>query len=254
MPPEAENEHPGGQPSPSPDLPAPYQDPFAALGNDLRAVVATLRLRLQELWRRNRQGDLSVPGFWPQDLAPLFWPLLLALGLAALAALPMGLGRLLPERAQPVPEQPEKLLTTPLPQARPTAEPEPIPPAEPSAELAAEIQAKPVLLPEPEPQPESEPPPLALDPLLALLNEDDPRHLIASAHPEPGAGLLQLQIGEAFAQLPQGERRTEAEHWLERSQALGYERLELVDGAGRLVGRQALVGSGMILLEPNPSR
>lgn len=248
MPPEAQNERAGGE------LPAPYQDPFSALGQDLRAVLATLRLRLQELWRRNRQGDLSVPGFWPQDLAPLFWPLLLAVGLAVLVAVPIGLGRMLPERSQPAAEQPQKLLTTPLPQARPAAEPEPIPPAESAAELLAEPQAKPAPLPEPERQVEPEPPPLELDPLLALLSNDDPRHLIVSAHPEPAAGLLQLQIGEAFGLLPAADQRSEAERWLERSQALGYGRLELLDGSGRLLGRQAVVGSGMILLEPNPPR
>lgn len=253
-PPQAQSDRAGGLPEPSSELPAPYQDPFAALGHDLQAVLATLRLRVQELWRRNRQGDLSVPGFWPQDLAPLFWPLLLALGLAALVALPIGLGRMLPERSESAPEQPQKLLTTPLPQARPTAEPEPIPAAEAPAELAAEPLAKPVPLPEPELQPEPEPAPLELDPLLALLHNDDPRHLIVSAHPEPAAGLLQLQIGEAFGLLPPADQRAEAERWLERCQNLGYGRLELVDGSGRLLGRQALVGSGMILLEPNPPR
>ena len=42
-------------------------------------MAADLRLRGQELWRRNREGELSVPGFWPRDLAPSFWPLLLVL-------------------------------------------------------------------------------------------------------------------------------------------------------------------------------
>ena len=58
-------------------LPAPYQSPWETLRQDLRAAAADLRLRVQELWRRNREGDLSTPGFWPQDLAPLFWPVLL---------------------------------------------------------------------------------------------------------------------------------------------------------------------------------
>ena len=42
-------------------------------------MAADVRLRGQELWRRNREGELSVPGFWPRDLAPSFWPLLLVL-------------------------------------------------------------------------------------------------------------------------------------------------------------------------------
>jgi hypothetical protein len=40
-------------------------------------------LRSRELWRRNRQGSLWSPSWWPSDLAPLFWPAL-ALFLAAL--------------------------------------------------------------------------------------------------------------------------------------------------------------------------
>ena len=66
-------------------LPAPYQSPWEALREDIPAAVADLRLRLQELWRRNREGDLSTPGFWPTDLAPLFWPVLLALTLIVVA-------------------------------------------------------------------------------------------------------------------------------------------------------------------------
>ena len=44
-------------------------------------------LKLRELVRRNREGDLSVPGFWPHSLAAFFWPLLLALGLAVVGGL-----------------------------------------------------------------------------------------------------------------------------------------------------------------------
>ena len=67
-----------------PNLPAPYVSPWKELARNLRALWADLKLRIQELWRRNREGDLSVPGFWPTDLAPLFWPVLLALFLALL--------------------------------------------------------------------------------------------------------------------------------------------------------------------------
>lgn len=86
---------------PGAPLPAPYQDPFSRLAEDLRAVVASLRLRLREFWRRNRQGDLARPGFWPRDLAPLYWPLLLSCGLLLLVLVPWQLARLLPQRPAP---------------------------------------------------------------------------------------------------------------------------------------------------------
>ena len=246
------------------DLPAPYEDPLRALGRDLRALVASLRLRLRELWRRNRQGDLSVPGFWPNDLAPLFWPLLLALGLALLLALPRTLGRMLPaQRQAPAAAVPQRLVTAPLPGARTTAALEPRPEAAlpgPGA-LAGDVSAEPAAGPAaaaPDPGPEGFPEaaapaqaqPLEIDPLLALLAEDDPRHLIGSAHPDPAADRLVLRLAPAFALLGGSERVAEANRWLARSQALGYGQLELVDGAGRLLGRHALVGSGMILLAP----
>ena len=56
------------------------------LARDLPAVGSASLLRLRELWRRNREGDLSVPAFWPQA------PRLLVLAAVA------GLGS---ERAEP---------------------------------------------------------------------------------------------------------------------------------------------------------
>ena len=106
-------------------LPAPYQSPWEALRQDLPAAAADLRLRLQTLWRRNREGDLSTPGFWPQDLAPLFWPVVL---LVLLLVLSLGViqlrGALNATEDDSVPVV-ERIRTTPLPEARPlTAEPE----------------------------------------------------------------------------------------------------------------------------------
>ena len=221
---------------PGGELPAPYQDPYAALGHDLRAVVATLRLRAMELWRRNRQGDLSVPGFWPQDLAPLFWPALLVLALAVLIALPMGVARLLPK-----PGPKDEIEQSEI-------EPAEIEPAEIEVLVAPELPAPP---PEPAPSPKPEPPALALDPLIQLLSAQDPRHLIVMARPQPASGVLELELSSGFIQLPAVERQAEAEAWLERSLGLGYDTLRLVDAAGLPLGRQALVGSGMILLDPS---
>ena len=73
------------------DLPAPYVSPWRLLRQDLVALLASLRLKLQELWRRNAYGDLPRPVFWPDRLAVAFWPLLVALMLALLLA-GIGLG------------------------------------------------------------------------------------------------------------------------------------------------------------------
>jgi len=98
-----------------------------------------------------------------------------------------------------------------------------------------------------------EPPPrLELDPLLALLAEQDPQHLIASAHPKPAEGLLVLTMKPTYTDLAAASRGRWAERWQERALELGYERLELVNGRQRLLARAALVGSGMILLDPGP--
>jgi hypothetical protein len=223
---------------PSSDLPEPYASPWAQLGVALRAVLASLRLKLRELWRRNAEGDLSVPGFWPQGLAALFWPLMLAF----LLTLPLLVWRLLPHRA-PVPAATGAPLTAPAPPVPTTPGVAPVPLPEPATATA------PAATP---PSPPAPPPPLELDPLLALLADDDPDHLIASAHPEPAEARLVLTMKPAYGLQGEAARRRWAERWQGRALALGYGRLELVDGNGQLLARAALVGSGMILLDPGP--
>lgn len=240
-------------PPPS-DLPAPYASPWGRLAQAVLAVLASLRLKLRELWRRNGEGDLSVPGFWPQGLAPLFWPLLLAALLALLLALAGQARRGLSHRGAlpaggaaapvvaPAPTAPAAPVSAPTASA-----PAPVaPPAGPTAAPMPGTATAPATEPEP-------PPALELDPLLALLAEDDPEHLIASAHPEPAEGRLVLTMAPAYAGLPPASRGRWAERWQERARGLGYERLELVDGQRRLLARGALVGSGMILLDPGTS-
>lgn len=223
-----------GTPGPSRDLPAPYESPWGLLQRDLVAVIASLRLRAQELWRRNRQGDLVVPGGWPRDLAPLFWPLLLALALAGAVALPV-----LVVRDGP-PSQPA------APASEPASPPSPVPvPAPPPA-------PPPAPAPAPAPTPAPPLPELQLDPLLALLAHDDPDQLIRSAHPNPALARLDLELRPRFAALPAARQRQLAEQWLARSEALGYEQLQLLDGSGQLLGRRARVGSGMILFPAIP--
>lgn len=232
-------------PPPS-DLPAPYANPWGRLAQALRAVLASLRLKLRELWRRNGEGDLSVPGFWPQGLAPLFWPLVLAALLALLLALAGQLWRGLTHRATPAGGAAASLVA-PAPSTSASAPAAPVPVAPPTLPTAA-----PTPIPAAVAEPES-PPALELDPLLTLLAEDDPDHLISSAHPEPAESRLVLTMAPTYAGLATASRGRWAERWQQRARELGYERLELVDGQGRLLARGALVGSGMILLDPGTS-
>ena len=62
-----------------------------------------------------------------------------------------------------------------------------------------------------------------------------------------------LTMAPTYAGLATASRGRWAERWQQRARGLGYERLELVDGQGRLLARGALVGSGMILLDPGLS-
>jgi hypothetical protein len=102
-------------------------------------------------------------------------------------------------------------------------------------------------------QPAEPPQPLLqLDPLVALLANDDPDHLIRSVHPDPAQARLDLELQPDFVTLPESRQRQLAQQWLERSEALGYEQLQLLGGGGELLGRRARVGSGMILFTANP--
>lgn len=105
------------------DLPAAYRSPFRALGDDLRAVLATIRLGGQQLWRRNRQGDLPLPSFWPSRLGALFWPLLLAMALVCLTVLPIGWRRLGPHRAASPPSRPTASQPATHPASQPVSQP-----------------------------------------------------------------------------------------------------------------------------------
>jgi hypothetical protein len=237
---------PGRQDPPAP-YPAPYEEPWGRLAVDLRAVLASTGLKLRELSRRNREGVLSVPGFWPTSLASLFWPLLLVLGMAAVLAIVLGLARGLaaPSVTPPSP--------VPVPATRTVAPPvapsprEPLQPmAGPPGQSPAPLPASPVVPPA---EPESEPL-LQLDPLLTLLAEDDPEGCIASVRPDPQQGRLDLEMAAPFLALSPARRQQQADAWLQRSLELGYGRLRLLDANGAPLGQAARVGSGMVLLEP----
>jgi hypothetical protein len=200
-------------------------------------VLADSRLRLREALRRNGEGSLWRPRWWPTDLAPLFWPLLLALALALLVALGLGLARLKPAPAS---------APAPLPVAQPAAESAPEPAPAPIPEAA------PVPAAEPEAMAEAEPPPLPPDPLVLLLQRPGADGLIRGADGQLEASTLVLQLAPAFPALAPKEQLRRAELWQQWGRDLGYDHLELRDSRAGLLGRDALVGDGMILFNADP--
>ena len=227
------------------NLPAPYESPWRQLGRAAAAVLASLRLDLRSLWRRNREGELTRPAWWPRDLAPLFWPLVLAAALALLVAVGMGLIQLLqrpPATPAPVVERPADV------------GPADVGPAANLPPLLQDMQPKD---PPQDERPQAAPPtPLdlqpapALDPLLAAFAQGDGQALIAAATAQPELGQLQLQLSPAYEALGARQQRRWAETWLQQSLELGFEQLVLLGGDGQTVGYRARVGSGMILLDP----
>ena len=218
-------------------LPVPWSSPWKQLredlARDLPAVGSASLLRLRELWRRNREGDLSVPAFWPQALSAWFWPLLLVLAISVLS-LPLLLGRATKPAPAVVVEQP-----LPVEQHEEQMKHAPNWPPQP--------EPSPVVEPAVEPLPLPAEPLVSLDPLLALLDEGSTADLIASIHPLPDQGVLELTPSDGFASLSTSARQQQADHWLELSRSIGYDNLQLVDATGKLVGRSAQVGEGMIL-------
>jgi hypothetical protein len=260
---------------PGAPLPAPYQDPFLRLAEDLRAVVASLRLRLRELWRRNRQGDLARPGFWPRDLAPLYWPLLLSCGLLLIILLPWQFARLLPKRPAPTTslispnaDAIPRDATAPGSMTNNSYPPDSLPsnslPADSlSTNSAAAAEGAPGVADTEElvspgataEEADGTGAELGADgaemALLEAFAQQDPGQLIVVAQADPETAMVRLQLAEGYSGLSQRRRQAQAERWWQRSLELGYEQLQLRDGLGRLVARQARVGSGMILFDAN---
>ena len=258
------------------DLPAPYNSPWKALGQDLRAVSADLRLRSQELWRRNREGDLSVPAFWPEPFAALFWPVLLGFSLEVLILGGIQLRQALQGQSPPSPPEVERVRTTPFPEARAL-------PITTSVESdlnnqgVAEAPTDPnITLPkEPEQLMQAEAPPglnnleleppsvkteaelLRFDPLLELLAEEGSTDsgqgsaLIVAAQPQPERNAVILQINDAaWMQRSPEQRQHLAETWWTRLEDQGYADLRLVNEQQDLLARPARIGGGMIVFDP----
>ena len=232
-----------GDTSPSRDLPAPYVSPWSELGRTLTALVADVRLRILTLWRRNGEGSLLVPDFWPRELAPSFWPLLLVLVVLGLLVL----GRVGLQQFTRAPSGPNSTLA---------AETAPVPVSvEPAGDPALDSHDEAAV--EPEPDPEPEPAPMMepvmereIDPLVpVLMTAKDPADLLLASLPDPSNDSIQLQVAaELWWQLTSERREQLARQWQQRLSDLGYERLILVDEQAHPLGRSALVGAGMILV------
>lgn len=268
---------------PGSNLPAPYVNPWSLLLGDLKAVIASLGLSVRELLRRNRQGSLPRPSFWPQALASLFWPLLLVLvlGLPGLTVLLRQPG------PRPPSAVPEVSLTTPdnLVSAGQGAAPESSPissdgtparrtPAsgrtgsgvEPGAVTGdgspgpvaqglppERLISEPPLIPEPPAAEESSPPPASRElRLLGLLMRPEAEGLLLAVVEDPERACLSLRLSDSFRALSDARRQRLASAWLDQARALGYEQLDLLDSSGESLGRSARVGSGMILFTTAP--
>ena len=258
------------------DLPAPYNSPWKALGQDLKAVSADLRLRCQEIWRRNREGDLPVPAFWPEPWAALFWPVLLGFSLAVLILGGIQLRQALQDQSPPAPPVVERVRTTAFPEARPLPITNSIEsaldeqgleeaPAEPNItglndpEQLMAAEESPTLSDqdvEP-PSAETDADLLRFDPLLDLLaeegNSDDSQgsDLIVSAQPQPERNAVILQLDAAtWLQRSPDQRQQLAEAWWTRLEDQGYFDLRLVDAQQNLLARPARIGGGMIVFDP----
>lgn len=252
--------------SPSRDLPASYRNPWQTLGENLQAVAADTRLRGLELWRRNGQGTLWRPSWWPADLAPLFWPLLLALALALLAALISAGWMALRPRPGVVPVEssipPSSAPAEVAESFRPVGEPlSEAPSLAPPQGLALGDNAPAPVATPPEPsvaeqEPEKEalvqPEPMPIDPLDALLQRPEAEGLLVGARVLPDQVSLVLELAPGFANLSAAERQRRAEQWQQWAAELGYDHLELRDSRSGLLARDALVGSGMIVLSEQP--
>lgn len=223
-------------------------------------------MRGRELWRRNRQGTLPSPAWWPADLAPLFWPVLTLLLVAVLASVLTLLVRVWPHAPNPVesaaPVAAVEDASPPLPGLTPISEPPAVAPPleeivqeraeEDTPELDASALERESFDPEPV-DPEGLEGPFAPDPLLELVQRPEADGLLLQAEGVPEQSLLILQVRPAFPALSPQEQRRRAELWQQWALELGYDHLELRDSRAGLIARDALVGEGMIVLRDSSS-
>jgi len=92
-----------------------------------------------------------------------------------------------------------------------------------------------------------------MDPLAALLQRPEADGLLIAARVLSDQVSLVLELAPRFASLSSAEQQRRAEQWQQWAADLGYDHLELRDSRSGLLARDALVGSGMIVLS-EPSR
>ncbi len=226
------------------ELPVVYESPWRALGRDLRAVAASCVLALRRLWRRQWQGDLPTPPFWPRRRATLFWPaLLLGLVLLGLAG-GLAVRQLHPASIERPVERggsgPSPSVTSPPLPTDPLPRDPAVAPLQPPVQAAAGL---------PEPLKAKAAPGASSAPVLLPQGFSDDSGLVLAAPTGAGSSLLNLQISEAFQSLPERDRQRLAQQWWQQALGLGYEHLHLLDPGGDELGREAVVGGGMILLD-----
>ncbi|TGG79477.1 MAG: hypothetical protein ERJ69_06945 [Aphanocapsa feldmannii 288cV] len=206
-------------------LPAPYISPSQRLKEDLRDLFASQRLRLRQLWRLNREGALWLPRFWPRQLTPLFWPLLLVLllGMALFAA-------------QRLPQQVAATVPRPVPVGSTST-------GSPTG-TGGRLEPAAAAMPGERPLEDR---PAVPDPLIDLLQEWVGSSHLLRTEPDHNQERLVLVVDDAWRALPQRERQRLADAWCSQLPGLGFAELELVDPLGQRLARSARIGSGMLL-------
>ena len=265
-------------------LPAPYRNPWRSLADDLRAVVADVRLRLQEVWRRNGEGSLWLPNAWPRDLAPLFWPLVLgAVGLVLVATAVM-ITTLLSASPGGQSLAPEPQALSAGAEAEMVRSPAMAPGVSMSSPSTERPQSERPVAPGGAPKQRSQfqqpsaadpadslsleaPQPAEPDPLLSLVLgretkagaipvrdgmeveavDVDGMALVLTADADSARNAVVITLGSTWSSLPTAQRQTLAETWWERLEREGYSALMLRSESGLVLGRTARVGQGMVL-------
>ena len=87
-----------------------------------------------------------------------------------------------------------------------------------------------------------------------LQKNQEERELLLAVEPVADSDFVRLRLSRERWEAIDGDQRGRvAERWLNRLLEAGFDRLELVDDSDQLLGRSALVGSGIILLNADVS-